>query len=146
MWHLLSTVCTVKLCKSLVYLWFYCQWNHQDCMTSIPRHCPSSKSSLQQWFWLFSWSGQLCQKCKKFSCEHINLCLSGKHMHTQKHKHANIYLHTIKPARIWFGYVHMYCIHLNKSTAHINTWARINVGIQCSKVNKHLCKMPKGLI
>ena len=36
-WHLLSTVCT---CKPLVSLWFHWQWNHQDCMASIPMHCP----------------------------------------------------------------------------------------------------------
>ena len=25
-------------------------------------------------------------------------------------------------------------------------WAQINAGVQCSKVNKHLCKMQKGFI
>ena len=39
-----------------------------------------------------------------------------------------------------------YCIYPNKSRAHINAWARINAGVQHSKVNRHLYKMQKGLV
>ena len=39
-----------------------------------------------------------------------------------------------------------YRIYLNKSRAHINTWARINAGIQHSKVNRRLYKIRKGLM
>ena len=39
-WRLLSTECTVNSRKPLVSLWFHCQWNHRDCMASIPTHCP----------------------------------------------------------------------------------------------------------
>ena len=35
-------------------------------------------------------------------------------------------------------FVYMYHIYLNKSRAHINTWARINAGVQHSKVNRRL--------
>ena len=38
-WCLLSTMCTVKPCKLLVLLLSHCQWNHHDCMVSIPPHC-----------------------------------------------------------------------------------------------------------
>ena len=40
----------------------------------------------------------------------------------------------------------MYHIYPNKSRAHINAWARINAGVQHSKVNRHLYYMRKGLI
>ena len=36
LWHLLSTVSTVK---PLVSLLFHCQWNHCNCTASIPTHC-----------------------------------------------------------------------------------------------------------
>ena len=41
---------------------------------------------------------------------------------------------------------HIYRIYPNKSRAHINAWARINAGVQHSKVNRHLYKIWKGLI
>ena len=40
----------------------------------------------------------------------------------------------------------IYRIQPNKSRAYINTWAQINPGVQCSKANKRLCKMQKGLV
>ena len=40
----------------------------------------------------------------------------------------------------------IYCIYPNKSTVYINAWARINAGVQHSKVNRRLYKMQKGLI
>ena len=50
----------------------------------------------------------------------------------------------------WLHYIrfslYTYRIYPNKSRAHINAWAQINAGVQHSKVNKHLCKMQKGLI
>ena len=45
----------------------------------------------------------------------------------------------------WEMWLSIYCIYPNKSRAYI-TWAQINTEVQCSKVNKHLCKMQKGLI
>ena len=42
--------------------------------------------------------------------------------------------------------VYKYCIYPNKSRAHINAWAEINAGVQCREVNKHLCKIQKGLM
>ena len=43
---------------------------------------------------------------------------------------------------------HIYRIYLNKSRAHINAWARLNIGVQHSKVhvNKRLYNIQKGLI
>ena len=38
-----------------------------------------------------------------------------------------------------------FLIYLNKSRAHINTWAQINTGVQCSKVNNAYVKCRKGL-
>ena len=47
-WCLLSTTCTVKLRNPLVLLWFHCQWNHRNCMASIPTHCPFNTCVITQ--------------------------------------------------------------------------------------------------
>ena len=40
----------------------------------------------------------------------------------------------------------MCCIYPNKNRVHINAWARINAGVQHSKINRRLYKMRKGPI
>ena len=54
-WHLLSTACTVKPRKLLPSLLFHCQWNHHDCMASVPMHCPINLILVQPLIllWLF---------------------------------------------------------------------------------------------
>ena len=40
-WHLTAIYLVYcKPRKPSVSLWFHCQWNHQNCMASIPTHCP----------------------------------------------------------------------------------------------------------
>ena len=46
--YYIYTVYTVKPRKTLVSLWFHCQWNNWGCMASIPTHCPFKASQTWQ--------------------------------------------------------------------------------------------------
>ena len=75
-----------------------------------------------------------CKKIKKKLFPQFLLCHAIGCMHVNMIRYCSLIIELC------------YCIYPSKSRAHINTWARINAGVQFSEVNKYLCKIQKGLI
>ena len=84
--------------------------------------------------------------CVLYACMYIHTCLVctwGVYMYVHIYMcvHACVCAYTCTHVYVYISRIYPY-----RSRAHINVWTRINIGVQHSKVNRHLYKMQKGLI